>query len=100
MNSCNPECSQIFIFLKDREIENPCEKTSNLGRWRLSSKSYDQEQLFANCQNLKKVLTVGVSSQESNTCWDRGARRERNTTECKCLASKQLPVVSLQNFSS
>lgn len=58
MNSYNPECSQIFIFLKDREIENPCEKTSNLGRWRLSSKSYDQEQLFTNCQNLKKVLSV------------------------------------------
>ena len=91
--------SQKFIFKKDKEVEDPYKKKFNLGRSRLSSKSYAQEQLFTNCQHLNKVLTVGVSSQESNSCWNRGARREKNTTERKHLASKQLPVVSLQNFS-
>lgn len=92
--------SQKVNFLKRHRNRRSIWKEIQSGRMEtVSSKSCDQEQLFTKCQHLKKVLTVAVSSGESNTCWDKGAREgERNTTECKWLAGKQLPVVSLKIF--
>lgn len=75
MKSCNPKCFPRSYFLKRHRNRRSIWKEIQCGRMEtVSSKSCYQKQLFTKCQHLKKVLTVVMSSRDSNTCWDKGAR--------------------------